>query len=285
MHNAADNNDTCMQRVGHRARADVAAPDQRRLPRGRGGGAQKLFTTVLIVLFATMCGTSTARSQAALLVLLFGEDVATEDFYFSLKLGGNLSNLTGVNDTKNALGINFGLMASIKLSDRFYLVPEFMPLSPKGATNIPFRSTGNASLDQLIQPTTSSATQLNYIDIPIVAKYYVTKDLGLEIGPQMSLLTSATDVYRGKVIEGDDLAYENDVKSSLNTVDVGIVAGVTNSLWDARGGKGLFLHARYSYGLLDIVKDNPGAAVRNSVFQFSISFPFINPPDPQEGAK
>jgi outer membrane immunogenic protein len=211
--------------------------------------------------------------------------VASENFYFSLKLGGNLANLSNIDGTKNALGLNFGLMASIKLSEKFYLVPEFMPLSPKGAKNIAFRSTGNASLDQLMQPTTSSATQMNYIDIPIVAKYYATKELGLEAGPQISILTSATDIYRGKIKEDDDLTYENDVKSSFNTIDIGVVVGLTYSLWDARGGKGLFVHARYAYGLMDIVKDNPGDAIKNSVFQFAVSFPFIIPPEQQEGAK
>jgi hypothetical protein len=228
---------------------------------------------------------STARSQAALLVLLFGEDVASENFYFSLRSGGNLSNLSGIDGTKNAPGLNFGLMASIRLSERFYLVPEFMPLSPKGAKNIPFRPTGNASLDLLMQPATSSAMQMNYIDIPVVAKYYATKELGLEVGPQISILTGATDVYRGKIKEDDDLTYENNVKSSLNTIDMGVVVGLTYSLWDARGGKGLFVHARYAYGLVDIVKDNPGDAVKNSVMQFAVSFPFIIPPEQQEGAQ
>jgi hypothetical protein len=251
-------------------------------PRGKFG--KILFLGLVLTLFSSVVP-SVAKGQAALLVLLFGEDVATETFNFGLKLGGNLSNLSGIDGTERALGLNFGLVASIKLSDRFFLVPEFMPLSPKGAKGIPFQSTGDASLDQTIQPVTSSATEMNYIDIPIVAKYYVTKELGLEAGPQISILTSATDVYRGKVKEDDDLTYENDVKSALNTVDIGVVLGLTYSLWDARGGKGVFLHARYAFGLTDIAKDNPGDPIKNSLFQFGVSFPFINPPRQEGGAE
>ncbi len=246
---------------------------------------RKIFFSGVMVFIVAVFMPSTAKGQAALLVLLFGDDVASENFYFSLKLGGNLSTLSGIMDSKSALGLNFGLAGNIKLAGEFYLVPEFMPLSPKGAKNIPFRPTGNADLDQVIQPTTSTAMQLNYIDIPIVAKYYVTKDLGIEAGPQISILTSAVDVYRGKIKEDDDLVFENNVKSSLNPIDVGAVAGITYSLWDARGGKGLYLHARYAFGLMDIVKENPGDAIKNSVFQFAISFPFINPPVQQETAK
>jgi hypothetical protein len=245
---------------------------------------ETLFTWLMVCL-ATVAMPSTAKSQAALLVLLFGEDVATEDFFFSLKLGGNLSNLSGIDNTKSALGLNFGLMVNMKLSDKIFLVPEFMPLSPKGAKNIPFPSTGDASLDQLVLPTTSTATELNYIDIPVVVKYYVTKDLGIEAGPQISILTGATDIFRGKIKEDDDLVFESDIKSRLNTIDVGVVAGMTYSLWNERGGKGLYIHVRYAFGLMDIVKDNPGDAVKNSTFQFAVSFPFINPPKQQEGAK
>jgi hypothetical protein len=247
--------------------------------------ARNILFTWLFVCIATIAMPSTAKSQAALLVLIFGEEVATENFFFNLKLGGNLSNMSGIDNTKSALGLNFGLMVNMRLSDRFFLVPEFMPLSPKGAKSIPFHSTGNASLDQIIQPTTSTAMELNYIDIPIVAKYYVTEDLGLEAGPQISILTSATDVFRGKIKENDDLVFESDMKSRLNTLDVGIVAGATYSLWNARGGKGLYIHVRYAYGLMDIVKDNQGDAIKNSAFQFAVSFPFINPPKQQEGAK
>lgn len=232
-----------------------------------------------LLLIAVFCGLpSIARSQAALLVLLFGEDVATENFYFGLKAGANLSNLSGIDGTTNRLGFNFGLTVNIKLSEKLFLIPEFMPLSPKGAKSIPFRSTGNDPLDQLILPTTSSATELNYIDIPVVAKYQVTEELGLEAGPQISILTSATDVFRGKVQEDNDLVFEDDITSGVNRFDVGLVVGITYSLGKARHGKGIFLHVRYAFGLMDIVKENPGDAVKNSLFQFAVSFPFVNPP-------
>jgi hypothetical protein len=253
--------------------------------RSRLRKARNILFTWLFVCIATVAMPSTAKSQAALLVLLFGEEVATENFFFSLKLGGNLSNMSGIDNTKSALGLNFGLIVNMRLSDKVFLVPEFMPLSPKGAESIPFRTTGDPSLDQLILPATSTATQLNYIDIPVVVKYYLTKDLGIEAGPQVSILTSATDVFRGKIKEDDDLVFETDVKSRVNTIDVGLVAGATYSLWNARGGKGLYIHARYAYGLMDIVKDNQGDAIKNSTFQFAVSFPFINPPEQPGGAK
>ena len=55
----------------------------------------------LLFLTIIMMGVYTTRvnAQAALLVLLFGDKVASENFYFSLKLGANYSNLTGIDNT------------------------------------------------------------------------------------------------------------------------------------------------------------------------------------------
>jgi hypothetical protein len=54
-------------------------------------------------------------------------------------------------------------------------------------------------------------------------------------------------------------------------------------LWEALAGKGLNVNFRYTLGLTDIIKDNPGDAVTNSVFQLSFSFPFIGDPEEEDG--
>ena len=73
----------------------------------------------------------------------------------------------------------------------------------------------------------------------------------------------------------DNLFYENNIKSLLNKFDYGLVADLTYSLTEARGGKGINIHFRYGLGLADILKDNSGDALTNSVFQLAVSFPFI----------
>ncbi len=83
-----------------------------------------------------------AHSQAALLVLLFGDKVASENFYFSLKVGANVADVSGVDGGSVATGLNFGLLGTIKISDKFRLVPEFAPLSRKGVKNIPYIPSG-----------------------------------------------------------------------------------------------------------------------------------------------
>lgn len=241
----------------------------------------KMFLSLFIALAVLFTGTTRVNAQAALLVLLFGDKVASENFYFSLKAGANIANLSNVDGSKMRPGFNFGLLATIKLSDKFYLVPEFAPLSPKGAKNVPVTSSGNSNLDALLQ-NAKGDIELNYIDIPVVAKFYLHKKFNIGLGPYLSILTGAQDKFETTADEVGDLTITNSTKSQFNSLDYGAVFEAGWSAWEARNGKGLNIHVRYTLGLNDIVKDNPGDALKNSVFQIFVSFPFIEKQKPEE---
>ncbi|MCZ6917288.1 MAG: porin family protein [Gemmatimonadetes bacterium] len=231
--------------------------------------------TLLLAVVMTAAYAPPARSQAALLVLLFGDKVASENFYFSLKVGANVADVSGVDGGSVATGLNFGLLGTIKISDKFSLVPEFAPLSRKGVKNIPYLPSGIAELDNLITPPSASQMALNYIDIPVIAKYQLGDRLSIGTGPQFGILTSSSNTYDNAVQPDDELRYTQGSQLSWNKFDVGWAFELNYSLWQAREGRGLNLHARYTRGLTDILKDNPGDAVSNSVFQFFVSLPFI----------
>lgn len=224
-----------------------------------------------------------AFGQAAILVALFGEKVASENFYFSIKGGVNLSNLTGGEDTDIRLGANFGMLANIRLSDRWSLVPEFMPLSTKGASGILLRPSGIPELDDLLENSTSTNTTLKFIDMVVVLEFRPSPKWYLGAGPQFNYLRAAEDVFRAKVVEDDDLTYREDIKDALRSWDFGVVFEVGYTLLEARAGRGLTFHLRYALGLTDLVKDNPGDAVRTSVLQLSLSLPFLAQEDHPDG--
>lgn len=232
---------------------------------------KKFIILVILVLFSV----SMAHSQAALLVLLFGDKVASENLYFSLKLGGNFANLSGIEGTKMGVGFNFGLLVNIKLSEKFSLVPEFSPVSRKGVKDIPLLPTGDPNLDALLQNSSKTVRTLNYLDIPVVAKYNVDDRISIGAGPYLGILTDATDLYTSEVFDKEDLNFEDNIKSDLRSLDYGFVFEISYSVSNARGGKGLVVHARYQLGLADILRDNTGKAIKNSVFQVFVSFPFI----------
>ncbi len=235
---------------------------------------------VLICLIFTFH--SVANAQAAILVLLFGESVASENFYFSIKAGENMSFLSGTENTKPRFGINFGLIATIKLSDKWYLAPEFTPLSPKGAKDMPYRLTGDPELDFLLQGSNSGVRELNYIDIPVMLQYRFNERFRISAGPQFSILTSAEDIFDAKIFGDDKLVYTDNLKSELNNIDYSFNFDIGYSISTARSGKGLDIGVRYSLGLSDIVENNAGSAIKNSVFQLYLGFPFIVTSDEKE---
>jgi len=218
---------------------------------------------------------NTTKGQAALLVLIFGEKAASERFYFSLKAGLNYSSITNYEEGNNATGVHFGLINNIKLNDRLFFTPEFVPLTKKGIRDVPVLTTGDPNLDTLLVDVSSTSRKLSYIDIPILFKIYVSERFCVTLGPQVSFLTGASDIYESSPLQGSVLTTDLDIKSALKTVDAGFVFDLSYNVSTVRGGKGLSLYARYSRSFVDILKDNAGDPYHNSVFQFGASLPFI----------
>ena len=70
-----------------------------------------------------MVTSNQAKSQAALLVPVFGDKAATENFFFSLKGGLNLSSLPGLEPSDSKIGVHFGLAINMKFN--FPVVHKF----------------------------------------------------------------------------------------------------------------------------------------------------------------
>jgi len=237
---------------------------------------KKLFLAILLI---TTVSSGIVKGQAALLVLIFGEKAATENFFFSLKAGVNYSMITNVEEGNNRAGFNFGLVNNIKLTEKFFLLPEFIALSPRGVQDIPTLSTGIPELDDLLGNPEFTDRKLNYIDIPLLIKYHITDRWSVSAGPQVSFLVSAVDIYRSTPIEGITLKTELDIEEAFKTVDLAAVIDLTFVVSEPVNGKGFNLFARYGRGFIDLLKENDGDPYHNSTFQFGATFPFVEKPE------
>ena len=94
-------------------------------------------TLRLALLTLALSGSILAHGQAALLVLIFGDKAASENFHFTLDAGLNLSSMPGVNGTTSANGFYFGLGTYIKLNDNWAFTPE---RNFRSASGMPRRS-------------------------------------------------------------------------------------------------------------------------------------------------
>lgn len=175
---------------------------------------------------------------AVLAVLGFVSGNAQE-VKFGAKAGLNFASVRGENsdvyDTVTAF--NLGAVAEIPLSEKISFQPEVL-FSGQGY------SFGN------------DIAALNYLNVPLMGKYYVTKGLSLEAGPQVGFLLSAkTD--------------NADVKNLFKKVDFGVNAGLGYKLEN-----GLNFSARYNLGLSNI-SSVANTTNKNAVVQLSVGYFFL----------
>ena len=140
--------------------------------------------------------------------------------------------------------MDFGVTAGIAVSDNFFVQPELV-YSSQGA-DYSFEGEGFSE---------SGTLQLNYLNIPVMAKFQVAGGFSVEVGPQIGILMSADD-------EGED------VKDSFKSTDISGALGVSYQM-----ASGLNFGARYNVGLGNISDDDQGD-LKNSVFQVSIGWTF-----------
>ena len=204
------------------------------------------------------------------IVMIFGFSqlmlVQAQDIKFGAKAGLNLANMSGdVEDNSIKLALHIGGMAEIKISETFAVQPELL-YSGQGAK------------------FSDGSLNLNYLVLPIMAKYSVTENLTLEAGPQFGYLLSAKSKYNEP--EEEDLpsiSYKNsssktqtassnsvDVKENFKSFDLGAAIGASYAL-----NNGMNLSIRYIMGLSNTPNyDGGDFKYKNSVFQLSVGYYF-----------
>jgi len=179
---------------------------------------------------------------AAVLFLATSATMNAQFLKLGVKAGVNFASQTGDAfpeqniDKEGITSFHAGLVAELKLLEKFSIQPELL-YSTQGATY------KNA--------VSEFKNELGYLSIPVMAKFYLTKSVSLEVGPQASFLLSEKNDF--------------DVKNA-ETFDFGLNAGLGLKITE-----GLFVQARYGLGLTEASKD---ANIKNSVFQLSAGFMF-----------
>ena len=108
-----------------------------------------------------------------------------------------------------------------------------------------------------------------YINIPVMAKFYVTKGLSLNVGMQPGFMTKAKAKGEGRNV---------DVKSNCNKVDFSIPMSIAYEFEN-----GLTFEARYTTGLTNVGKDafdstssswDKAYQNKNEVFMLTVGYKF-----------
>ena len=196
----------------------------------------------------------------AMAVFAFGLSYA-QDVNFGAKLGLNIANLLGNNsvDWNSKVGFQIGIFTEIKVSDKFALQPELM-ISSQGAK----------SKYSDIYRKEESTFNLSYLNIPIIAKYYVFDEFNLYAGPQIGLLLSAKNKYNYSYEGSTKNSGTEDLKGDLKSLDFGFNFGAGFSITE-----NISADLRYHLGLLNINKHSESdSGIQNKVFSIAVGYKF-----------
>ena len=183
---------------------------------------------------------------------------------YGSKIGVNITNITGdeTDDYNNITLLHAGAVAEIMISDEFSFQTELL-YSAQGA-----KSDYSDTLDEVTFRYTS--VKLEYINIPLLAKFYVTEGFSLEAGPQVGFLITADREFE-KTDNGETETGEKDILNEIKGIDFGLDFGLAYKL-----ESGIFLAARYNFGLSNIndVEGSDELKNQNRVIQFSAGYFF-----------
>lgn len=248
-------------------------------------GWRPFVVAVGLIVLALSGGARPANAQAIILVMIFGPKVAAPNLHFAIKAGVNASSLTGLDETSTRWGFNYGVVLNKRLDEagKWWLMPELAPLSPKGAGYtgvLPAYIQGNPELDDILSRTTKSKVDFNFIDIPVVLSYRPDPRFRVGAGPYVGYRTSAKSTF---ITTAPPVSGEVDVSVNSSDYyqrwDFGAVLEAGFSPWGSKTRRRPTIFLRYQFGFTDLLKDNPGEAIRNRTLQISAVFPFVESKD------
>ncbi|WP_300569033.1 porin family protein [Flavobacterium sp.] len=179
---------------------------------------------------------------SAVAIFAFGFANAQET-KFGVKAGLNMANLTGdVEDNSMKVGFHVGGFAEIKISDKFAVQPELL------------YSTQGTKFD-------GGSYDFNYLNIPVMAKFFATEQFSIEAGPQIGFLMSA----KINPDNGDSV----DVKDELKSMDFGLNFGLGYDFTE-----NFSAGARYNFGFSNIIDAEDSGELKNGVISVSVGYKF-----------
>ena len=160
---------------------------------------------------------------------------------FGGKVGFDMTNFLGSNvDHGMKPGYQVGLMMEYKFSPRFAIAPEVVFAAQGGKTKALAFDIKDYHVDV---SSTDVKYNANYINVPVMLKYYATPNFSVDFGPQVGF-----NVYHK--ITAKKTNESIDIKDSTKPVDFGLGLGATYNLTD-----NAFVQARYTMGLTKVFKD------------------------------
>jgi hypothetical protein len=200
------------------------------------------------------------------MLLTAGAAMAQKRFTFGPKIGVDYTHFWG-KDAAHGGQLNYqaGVFMEYRFTNRFSIAPEVVFAAQGGKYDYnDFQDIHNPMLGPIDVNLTDN---INYINIPVMFKFYVAPSLSIDLGPQLGI-----NVYSKYTFESRDKALDYkktyDQKDRTKTIDVGVGLGLTYNI-----AKDVFVQGRYTMGVTDVFEDGWDKA-KNGNAQIAIGYRF-----------
>ena len=202
------------------------------------------------------------KTMFALVCMLMaaGTAMAQKTFTFGPKVGVDYTHWWGKNiNDESALSYQAGVFMEYRMNNKFAIAPEVVFAAHKR----PKMEWKDWWLSEELTRDITTTYQTNYINIPVMLKYYVTSSLSIDLGPQFGF-----KVYDKSTDKWDDSSGHWEEKHNMGHrgFDFGLGLGATYNF-----NEKVFVQLRYTLGLVTLYK---GGNARNGNAQLSIGYRF-----------
>lgn len=195
-------------------------------------------------------------------ILATGAAMAQEQFTFGPKIGVDYTHFWGKNAYHGGqLNYQAGLFMEYRFTSSFSIAPEVVFAAQGGKYDVKDYNDGDGYFDAKF------TDNINYINIPVMFKYYLTPALSIDLGPQLGI-----NVYSKYTVESKDknlnIKETIDQKDDTKAIDVGVGLGLTYNITND-----VFVQGRYTLGLTEVF-DKSWDTGKNGNAQIAIGYRF-----------
>ncbi|MBQ6648616.1 MAG: PorT family protein [Muribaculaceae bacterium] len=193
-------------------------------------------------------------------ILATGAAMAQEKFTFGPKIGVDYTHYWGENvEHGGHLNYQAGVFMECRFTSKFSIAPEVVFAAQGGKYDFKRNIEG---IDVELKET----DHVNYINVPVMLKYYVAPALSIDFGPQLGFNVYSKNTIEGKVEKLKEKE-TTDMKKYTKTVDFGLGLGLTYNITEE-----VFIQARYTMGLTKVFNVDDDS--KNGNGQIAIGFRF-----------
>ena len=188
-------------------------------------------------------------------ILATGAAMAQKQFTFGPKFGVDYTHYWGKNvEHGGQFNYQAGLFMEYRFTDQFAIAPEVV-----------FAAQGGKYDTNILGVEFKETDHVNYINVPVMMKFYVIPDLSIDFGPQVGFNVYSKNTTEAKVGDADGKK-TTDMKDFTNSVDFGLGLGLTYNI-----ARDVFIQGRYTMGLTKVFD---GQDAKNGNAQIAIGYRF-----------